>query len=400
MKKAEGFSQDNTVDIDRIGLELITGEVVDLKNLLVELNMYVSMFSFLQGNLTFHDTLNITNNGPVLGGERLFVRWKSPMYEEYTEVMLKVRSPAERVVTGGSSSTVRLELLSETYMDSLTMSVSRGFKNQYSKAALTYWQAADFKKTLKIDDSDGIYTFALPHSKTVFENINWMASRARTSDGLPFAFFEDIDEFSFCSWSKILKQAPKLKLFHQQQLLMDVPEKIFRNILALEPGNMSRDASVFAMSDLTARREYTFNPLSKETTVRDRYFKDFTDIAPRLDAGAFTTALPTNSSTRVLITKSDNSQSNSFFRDALNYVVQSNNFTIMTYGDNTMRLGTVVTLNLLAPQIQDGKNPIEEKFLNGNFLLTGLKHTIRPNEYRLYWKLTKESYKTEVVKNG
>lgn len=400
MKQSQGFSQNNTIDIDRIGLELVTGEVVDLKNLFIEMNIYVNMFAFLQGNITFHDTLNITNNGPILGGERLFVRWKSPLYQDYTEVMLKVRSPAERVITNGTSSTVRLELLSETYLDSLTMSISRGFKNQYSKAALTYWQAADFTKQLKVDDSDGIYTFALPHTKTVFENISWMASRARTIDGMPFVFFEDIDEFSFCSWSKILKQAPKLKLFHQPQIVMDVPEKIFRNIIAIESANMSRDASVFALNDLTARREYVFNPLSKETTVKDRYFKDFTDAAPRLDNGPFTTALPTNSSVRVLIAKSDNSQTNSFFRDALNYVIQSNNTTIMTYGDNMMRLGTVVELNLLAPQIQDGKNPVEEKFLNGNFLVTGLKHTLRPSEYRLYWKLAKESYKTEVMKNG
>lgn len=400
MKKEQGFSQNNTVDIDRIGLELVTGEVVDLKNLLIEMNIYVSLFAFLQGNITFHDTLNITNNGPVLGGERLFVRWKSPLYSEYTEVMLKVRSPAERVITNGTSSTVRLELLSETYLDSLTMSISRGFKNQYSKAATTYWQAADFSKPFKTDDSDGIYTFALPHTKTVFENIDWMASRARTSDGMPFVFFEDIDEFSFCSWSKILKQAPKLKLFHQSQILLDKPEKVFRNILAVESGTMARDASVFALNDLTARREYIFNPLSKETTVRDRTFKEFVDAAPRLDAGGFTTALPTNSSVRVLVTKSDNSQSNSYFRDALNYVIQSNTMTVMTYGDDQMRLGTVVELNLLAPQIQDGKNPVEEKFVNGNFLVIGLKHTIRPNEYRLYWKLSKESYKTEVMKNG
>ena len=42
----------------------------------------------------------------------------------------------------------------------------------------------------------------------------------------------------------------------------------------------------------------------------------------------------------------------------------------------------------------------EEKFMNGNFLVTGLKHTLRPSESRLYWKLSKESYKTEVMKNG
>lgn len=400
MKEPQGFSQNNTVDIDRIGLELVTGEVIDLKNLFIELNIYVNLFAFLQGNITFHDTLNVTNNGPILGGERLFVRWKSPIYQDYTEVMLKVRSPAQRVITNGTSATVRLELLSETYLDSLTMSLSRGFKNQYSKAALTYWQAADLSKQLKTDESDGIFTFALPHTKTILENMNWMASRARTVDGMPFVFFEDIDEFSFCSWSKMLKQAPKLKLFHQPQILMDVPEKVFRNIIAIESNEMARDASVFAMSDLTARREYVFNPLSKQMTVNNRTFKDFTDNAPRLDEGPFTTALPVNSSVRMMVTKSDNSQSNSFYRDALNFVMQSNSFTIMTYGDDQMRLGTVVELNLLAPQIQDGKDPIEEKFMNGNFLVTGLKHTLRPSESRLYWKLSKESYKTEVMKNG
>lgn len=400
-KKGEGFSINNTLDLEALRIELTTGEVIELRGTFQELNIYCNLFSEgVSGNLIFNDTLNVTNNGPILGGEKVFVRWKSPMYSEFSEMLFKVQKVSERVPTANQSTVVRLELLSSDLFDSLAISLSRGFNNQYSKAVKLYWESVDFLKPIFTDESQGIHTFVLPHSRNPIDNINWVANRARTPDGLPFVFFEDLEGFNFASWSKMLSQKSQVKLFHQPQRTLETPEKEFRNIQAVEFGNNSRDASLFSVLGLTGTQEQVYDPLTKSLVVMNKEFKEWVDTAPRLDKGTITNQALPASSVQFLLVKPDNSQSTIFFRDALNYAMQNACMTIMTPGDNRMRVGSIAYVDQISPQIQNGSGLINERFINGNYMVTGLKHTLRPNDYRLYWKLAKESYFKEVKSNG
>lgn len=392
---------ERTLDLEAVRLELNTGEVVELKDALSELNIYVNLFSEgMVASLLFIDTTNITDNGPILGGEKLFVRWKSPIHSEWNEVLFRVRMVTERVPGNSQAMVVRLDLMSDGYMQAFSVALSRGFKTTYSDGVRKLWQNADITKDLKVDESLGIYTFAFPQTKNIVKNAEWAANRAKGPTGVPFVFFEDVDYFNFASWDRILKQTESTKLFHQPQMTTETPEKTFRNVMGLQFNDKSRDVSMFADMGLGNRIEHVFNPLTKSTQINERSFSEFTSSVSSLDKGKLETSLDTNRRSKLLLVKSDNSQSTSFFRDSLNYAMSSNSINIVTVGDSMMRLGTVVELNSISPQAQNMQGVVNQKFLGGKFLVSGLKHTIRKNDYRLYWKLVKESYLTEVKQNG
>lgn len=401
--KAVGFSIDNSIDIDAIRIELVTKEVIELKNMLVELDIYVSFLSDgLMATLLLRDNINLVNNGPILGGEKVFVRFKSPMYNEtgWTELNLKVQSITERVPANNQGTLVKLALLSETYMDSMSIRMSRGYNGQYSGAAQLYWKSAGFQKELQADQSQGLYTFTLPSTKQFMKNMNFLADRSRTSDNMPFVFFEDLDYFNMLSWSKLLSQEPKVELVHQPQLTEETPEKAFRNILSLEYGKNQRDMSVFSGLGLNGRAEQVYDPLTKTLKIENNSYDKYSKQVPLLNENKMETMLGSGQSTRFVLKKFDDSQASVFNRDALNYSLNANYINVVTYGDNRMRVGTVVTMNLPSPQLQNGSDLITEKFVGGRFIVVGLKHAIRPNEYRLYWSLSNESFLTGVTNNG
>jgi len=397
-KTDQGFSPDNSVDIDVIRLELYTKEVVELKNNFQELNIYCSMFTDgITATLIFNDNANITNNGPILGGEKVFVRWKSPMWPDWEEMMFKVDRVGGRVPTTFQSAVVMLHLVSQTFYDALAYNPSRGFKTQYSTVALKLWESAKFEKELKSDPSFGINTIATAENKSILSTIDWLATRSKTADGLPFVFFEDIDYFNYASWSRILKQTEShVTLVHQPQMTEETPEKAFRNILSIQfDGN--RDGGEFSLLGLGGCNETIYDPLKKTTYLNSRSFEKFSKQVPRLDKGVLTSKVEKTEMRRFCLAQYDGSQDTAFNRAALNYALKNNSINIVTYGDNRMRLGSIAKVNLMSIQLQDNPELIPEKFFNGNMLVTDLKHTIRPGEYRLYWKLTKESYSEEVT---
>lgn len=396
-----GFSRDNTLDINALRLELATGEVIDLLNMFQEFNIFVMMSGLggIMANMIVNDNINFCNNGPVVGGERVFIRFKSPIYQEYTELMFRVSLQVERVPSGNQSSLVKLELVSEEYFFLLGTSISRGYSTQYSKAAKLLYQESGLTKPFLSDQSSGLYTFSVPQTLSVIDNLQWMANRAKTADNLPFCVFEDLDSFNFASWSKMIQQETKLKLFFQPQLTEETFEKEFRNILSIQYEDNSKDALKYRRSGFGGGTEFTYNPRSKNLSTKEQSFKSFSENTPSLDSGKPWLPNIKSEGKTFLVSRYDNSQSNSFFRKALGHAMSLNNVTILTAGDNQMRLGVVVELDIISPQPQNVDQAVSEKFVNGRFIVTSLKHTIRPSEYRLYWGLSKDSYLNE-VNNG
>lgn len=396
--KKEGFNRNNTLEIEAFRLELATKEVIDLMNMFLELDIYVSMFTQgMSASLVMNDPLNLANNGPILGGERVFIRFKSPMYEDFTELNLRVSMQSERTPTSDQNSMLKLELVSESFYTSLMKRPSMGFQNQYSSAALKFFNSLKLPKSINVDQSAGIYPFVVPMTNNAIENLDWMASRAKTSDGLPFSFFEDMEFFNFASWSSILSQEPKVDLLMQTQMTEETIEKEFRNVVGLQANEHSKDALNFMSVGLSGRTDQMFDPINKTIEYKKNSGKESFDSRPSLGLGAVNLVDTDSDFYEFSSVKFDSSEKNSFKNSYLKYSMSSFSVTAVTAGDNRMRLGTIINLDIPAPQLQNQNEIMNERFYGGKFLVTSLKHSIRPSEYRLYWELSKESLTEKVT---
>ncbi len=395
----EGFSIGNTLDLSILNIELLTGEVLNLKNLLHEMNIYVSLFNpGITSTLIIGDPTNITNNGPIIGGEKIFIKWRSPYYREFSEMMFKVERVGDRVPTTAQAAIVTLHLVSADMYDAESYNPSYGMRGQYSAIATKLWANGAFMKELKVDNSYGIFNYASPENQSILSTMSWLANRSQGAEGLPYVFYEDIDEFVFASMAKILRQDTKVKLFHQPQLTEESVEKIFRNCYSVQFVE-NRDAGMWNQLGFGGCEETVYDPLTKTAHYANRSFENYALNSPRLDAGELKVLNRQSNVRRMTLQKEDGSHATVFNRAALNYSLQNSCLKIATPGDDQMRVGVVGEINMAAVQVQNEQDIVEEKFISGRFLVTHLKHTIRPSEYRLYWNLAKESYHNEVEIN-
>ena len=396
-KVAQGFSRFNTCDIRILRIELATGEIVDLLGSFVELDIYRSMFNpGMTACLIFGDVLNITNNGPILGGERVYVEWKSPLYEDFTSMNFRVSMVAERQPVAQTNCLVKLELCSEALYFGLSKRLSRPYNTTYSAAAVALWNETGISTPILTDTSEGINRFVTGRHMTVYETIGWMASRSRTIDKLPFVFFEDFDGLVFASWSRILKQTAAQPLLHQPQGTEEDIRKDWMNILAIEFSKNQRDALEFMRHGFGKKTELAYDITTKqlETLVETPV-----EVTGRvgLNPGQISVADSDQCDDYFLtFSRQDGSQRNIYERELLDYLMQYSTNTILNHGDSQARLGQLVEFHLLAPQLPDATEPKQEQFFSGKYLVTGIKDTIRPNEYRTYREIVQESLLNEV----
>lgn len=394
---SEGFNKYNTLDINILRIELLSGEVIDLKNSFEEVDIFRDIFSLgMTASLIIDDVLNITNNGPILGGERVFISFKSPFYKDYTELMFRVSMVSERVATSQAMCMVKLELCSEALYFGLSKSVSIGYQSQYSNVVKTLWNEIKIDSEIKTDSTAGLFTGCTTHSRNIIETIKEFANRSMCSDNMGFIYFEDFDGGVYASWKKILTQTAAQKLIFQPQGTEEDIKKDWMNTYSIQFESNSRDALEYMRRGAANRTNKNYDTNRK---LIEDHVMNVSDISDnfKLNTGVIKVK-DSEKSSRIYnkFTLKDNS--NKSITDKINTeaLLNYNSTTICNVGDNQARLGQLVELNLPAPQLPDGVSQKMEKFFSGKYLVTGIKDNIRKDGYRTYRNLVTESLLNEV----
>lgn len=395
---SSGFSSYNTIDIAAIRIELTTGEVIEYRDQFIELEIYRSVFAKgMTGSIIIKDILGTVNNGPILGGERVYLRFKSPAYEEYTELFMRVSMVTESVPISQSEPIVKLELCGEALYFGMAKQISRGFRGQYSEIARQFWAETGIDVPIQTDDSLGIFTLTTTTTRNAIDTLRWMAHRARTGDRLPFTMFEDFEGLNFVSMSRMLAQTNTIKFIHQPQETEEDIRKQWMNILAVDTEANTRDAFNFMERGIGRGREISYSLGLKENIVRRDMFSDVASTFAMNPGPIRVTGEEQTDTTDFYIARTDFSDRNAHERESLAWAMQYNRKVICNHGDDRARLGQIVEVNFYSPQVTDGLRIPDEKFFAGRFLVTSIKDTIRPNEYRTYRGLSQNSLKTEVA---
>ena len=350
----------------------------------------------MTGAIIFNDILGVVNNGPILGGEEVFLRWKSTTYTEWTELRMRVSMLVAQEPTNQANSISRLEICSEALYFGRGKELSRGFRGQYSEIASQLWAETGINVPFAKDSSLGQTTLVTSTHLDVIETLRWMASRARTQDNLPFVFFEDFDGLNFASMSGILNQAGSVPLVHQPQTTEEDIRKEWMNILAVQTEDNTRDALGFMESGIGKTREIIYRVETKSVEETQHNFDDVVSGFGLNEGKVSILGSDKTDATDFYIHRSDGSESNVHERDSINWLLQYSGKTICNHGDDRARLGQVIEVNFYSPQATSANTIPREQFFSGKYLVTSIKDTIRPNEYRTYRGLSQETLKREV----
>jgi len=228
-----GFNRAGSIDIVELKIISSSGIVADLKEFLVELNIYEDMFSnTLYGDILLSDSRNMIEFLPIIGEEYLNVHFQTPSFEQVGDFVKKsfriYRLSNRSVVRDNNTQLYTLHFASPELFEDMLIPVYTSFEGNVGELAFDVYNkflAKSRNLTLSSDETD----LSLETDSTIFlvsetdnnikfvspgwtplKIINWLASKAipkEDTKARDFLFYETTKAFYFTSVEKMFKEA-------------------------------------------------------------------------------------------------------------------------------------------------------------------------------------------------
>jgi len=277
--KKPGLQKAGSVDIVDLKIIGSTGKVIDLKDFLVELNVYEDIFSnTLYGDIVLSDSRNLIDFLPIIGEEYITVHFRTPSFEKRGDFIKKTfrvyRLSNRTIVRDNNTQLFTLHFASMELFFDMVLPVYKSFEGNVSEVALdvfnTYLKtprnfdlSADEKKletktaetSFYVAETDNNIKFVSP-GWTPLKIINWLASKAMPKEDTKakdYLFFETTKSFYFISLEKIFKNS------HDSKNIVDVYTYAASNLKEDKSPNIRREMALANSVEMVESNDYIKN---------------------------------------------------------------------------------------------------------------------------------------------
>lgn len=216
-------------------LKLISSEniIFDLRDFLVELNIYEDMFSpSMRGNMVLSDSRNLIEQAPIIGEEYVVVKFSTPGMGINIEKTFRVYKVTDRnIVRDNNTQTFVLHFASPELFSDMLVPVFKSFEGkitdlvkeiflEYISTTRKFLVSEDGSVSESEEDTSLIILNDTSNSAkfvsvgwSPFKCINWLASKSIPVEGKAknFIFYESNKSFYFGSVEKIFKDVSENK---------------------------------------------------------------------------------------------------------------------------------------------------------------------------------------------
>lgn len=213
------------LDVDIMQLDIVNHAdvVVDLKELYLDIKIYENIFSnSMSGSISFYDKNNMTKNLPLIGKERIRIKFKTPSTKDILEKEFRAyKISLKERVPGKDETIIVMDFVSSPFFLSASTRISKSYqKKTFSQMAKEVFQnylqnkitnnSGVGKKpenyTINIVPSTEENTTAVIPNWNIFQTMNWLAKKAQYFGNCDYIFFETWGEFYFGPISKLKEQ--------------------------------------------------------------------------------------------------------------------------------------------------------------------------------------------------
>jgi hypothetical protein len=229
-----GIQKDGSVDIVELKIIGSSGTIIDLKDFLVELNIYEDIFaSTVYGDIVLSDSRNIIELLPIIGEEYINVHFKTPSFEKIGAVIKKTfrvyRLTNRKIVRDNNTQIFTLHFASTEMFYDMVLPIYRSLEGNIGELAFDIFELyLKSARNIEIPATDDSFKSDESKSSEIFVSetknnikfvspgwtplkiINWLATKAipkEDSKSKDFLFFETTKQFYFTSMEKIFKDA-------------------------------------------------------------------------------------------------------------------------------------------------------------------------------------------------
>jgi hypothetical protein len=210
----EEYNYQGSYFIDDLKITNSSGEFVDLRNLMGELNIYEDLFYYMTGAVFIIDGIDLINKMKIVGGEKIFISFATNG-KENIEINGRLTAITDRTKTENHLQGYWIRFCSEEYYKAVSNTISRVYEGQYHQIAnKLYDEYIKSKKDFNFDDSIGLTKIVIPNW-TLDKCLTKFASKARDDKLGPFLLYETVDKMEFRSLNKLMEQEEYATYFYE-----------------------------------------------------------------------------------------------------------------------------------------------------------------------------------------
>lgn len=385
------------LNVKQLILTNYLGEVIDLSSIFIQVNIYESLFSTtLTGDIIIEDGLNLLNNFPIIGQEKITIYFENPRFNNKPRTFNVVGvSSIKNSTNNDKVQSYVLHFVSPFFIKNKLVSISRRVKGKADDVLLDVllkdW-GLDYKGKYKVEPSDSKIDFVIPYWDPL-KFLNYMSDRLiPEGEKYPtYLFYEDFDNLNFIGYDSLLKRTKE-------------PEKIYYAPINLNDGfttdEKSKNVNRYSINNYVNLLDILDNGVAfnnylevdlinkKYSTNKTDYFKDFqnfptlykNEILPEnnLDGFEYTKS---NDKINVLYNFSEDKDMknyNKWFLYRKGWLAQLNSIKItLEITENVDRkLGDVIEFNIPSREKFESKQMKYAKYINGKYIVSKIRHTI------------------------
>jgi len=264
----------NTTDytISEFVLYTSDGNSVDMRHIIVELNIYEDIFaSTMSGDVVFSDTKDILSNFAVHGNEWLSISVDKPGLDNPIKKAFRIYKVSDKIYGTGQNVNYTFHFCSEETILAPGIRFSKSYKgmlisDMIRDIAVNYLRIPQSR--LFIEATEGVFDIIIPNMDP-FQAINWLSTRAYAKNKSVFMFFETRDGYIFSSF-ETMKNQPSFAKYTKSPKTTDDPSKnqtAISYMNGMEEFNILKGLRYGAYSSVVAKfdmvnRNYSMNTYS------------------------------------------------------------------------------------------------------------------------------------------
>ena len=444
-------------DLKNIFLHNHFGEVIDIKNLVQELNIYESIYkNALTGSVIIIDAQNLIAKLEIQGTERISFTLKTPgaidersiiNASESTGHPFHVYKITDRKQLAPGTLLYTLHFGSREFMRNLRTKVSQAYDGRLDMSVLnilTDENYLDSKKEMTYEPCGNSDKVVVPNIRP-FDAINMIASKSlpEKSSGVGYYFYETTKGFHFRSWDNMISvngqhtRDTKQQFYYMPLNITDknIEDKINHDYKAVESYrfiNNFHDVAANTVGGTYGHRVISYNLFDKSFQQDDyNYHYDFnfskhTETAGRNRSEKY--AIAESFVDEDDLTVSDYPESRVSLQSTTKFlhnedkgavygldvlqdgkltgkriaqqaqVVQGTVLKLVVKGQSYLEAGDLIEFKLRSI---DEKNPDgeEDPQYAGKYVITKIRHQISPEKYMMVLECTKDSVKQGFLTN-
>jgi len=440
--------------LDRVFLHNHLGEITDIKNVMIELNIFESIYSnALTGSIVIADAQNLIGKLQINGTERISFKLSTPgSIDERSIVDASVETGhpfhiykiTDKRQLNSNTMVYTLHFASREFMRNLRTKVSQAFDGRFDMSALkilTDEDLLDSKKQISFEPCGNSDKIVIPNLRP-FDAINMMANRAlpQMSNGVGYYFYETTKGIYFRSWDNMVSvrgsyDRPIAQEFNYmpQNISADPQEyddKINHDYKSVESyrfvnnfhdvaantalGTYAHNVITYNIFDKSVNKidynyEYEFaqtkhTEVANEKSNRERYAiaaSSYVDEDDKKISDYKESRVSLQPTTQFLhneekgagygIDVSQDGRKLAERESQLNQVTNGTVLTMVVKGQSYLEAGDLIQFNLLSV---DEKNPTAtDPQYSGKYVITKIRHQVTSKQYKMALECAKDSVK-------